>query len=116
MAEPGRVAQARAMLAQLGVSVADLQATDAVRVETPTVAQYLPRVIAAAGPGAQRTYGHYWARMAVQWGQRPLDTIAATDVEALRREAVTTAVSRRNGRGGRHAGEHVIAAARALFV
>jgi integrase len=73
-------------------------------------------VIAAAEPGAGRTYGNYWARMAALWGDRRLDAISATDIEALQREAVATAVSRRNGRGGRHAGEHVIAAARAFFL
>jgi hypothetical protein len=50
------------------------------------------------------------------WGDRRLDAVSATDIEALQREAVGMAVSRRNGCGGRHAGEHVIAAARALFV
>ena len=43
----------------------------------------LPTVIAAAGPGAHRTYGTYWARMDAVWGDR---------------------------RHGRHAGEHVVAA------
>lgn len=116
MAEPERVAQARRLLAELGVTVADLQAAESVGVEMPTVAEYLPRVVAAAGPGAGRTYGNYWARMAALWGDRRLDAIAATDIEALQREAVATAVARRNGRGGRHAGEHVIAAARAFFL
>ncbi|HWS37639.1 MAG TPA: site-specific integrase, partial [Actinoplanes sp.] len=82
-----------------------------------TLAEYLPQVIAAAaGPGARRTYGNYWNRMILLWGDRRLDTITATDIEALQREAAATAVSRRNGRGGRHAGEHVIAATRAFFV
>lgn len=116
MAERERVAQARALLAQLGVTIDDLLFAGAVEVALPTVGEYLPRVIAAAGSGAQRTYGSYWERMAELWGDRGLDTIAATDVEALRREAVAKAVSRRNGRGGRHAGEHVVAAARAFFV
>ena len=53
--------------------------------------------------------------MRALWGQRRLDEIAATDVEALRYEAAGSARSRRNSRSGRHAGEHVIAAARALF-
>lgn len=115
MADPQRVVEARRLLAELGVSVADLQTASA-GVEMPTVAQYLPRVIAAAGPGARRTYGNYWARMAARWGDRRIDTIAATDIEALQRETVGNAVSRRNSRGGRHAGEHVIAAARAFYV
>ncbi|MEV0271434.1 hypothetical protein AB0H43_21865 [Hamadaea sp. NPDC050747] len=53
--------------------------------------------------------------MGQTWGHRRLDEIAATDVEALRHEAADGARSRRNSRSGRHAGEHVIAAARALF-
>jgi hypothetical protein len=48
-------------------------------------------------------------------GTWPLDGVAASDIEALQRRAATSARSRRNGRGGRHAGEHVIAAARALY-
>ncbi len=64
-ADPTRVALAHQVLAQLGVSLADLQmaASDAdsghAGVVMPTIAQYLPRVIAAAGPGAARTYGSY---------------------------------------------------------
>jgi integrase len=81
----------------------------------PTLAQYLPQVIAAAGPGARRAYGTYWQRMAAAWGSRPLDTIAASDIEALQRETAATARCRRNSRSGRHSGEHLIAAARAVY-
>lgn len=76
----------------------------------PTLGEYLPAVIAAAGPGANRTYGSYWARMVALWGARPLDQISASDIEALRHHTAATARSRRNSRRGRHAGEHVIAA------
>jgi integrase len=79
------------------------------------MAEYLPQVMAAAGPGARRTYGSYWVRMAKAWGDRPLDTIAASDIEALQHQTVAAARFRRTSRGGRHAGEHVIAAARAIF-
>jgi integrase len=123
--EPTRVTLARQMLTELGVTLADLQvgAADdasqcpgAARVPTmPTMAEYLPRVAAAAGPGAARTYGSYWTRMAAAWGTRPVDTITASDIEALQRRAVATARKRRTSRGGRHAGEHVVAAARAVF-
>lgn len=113
MVDPGRVAIARQMLAQIGVTVADLVWGE--RPWVPTIGEYLPRVAAAAGPGARRTYGSYWARMTAAWGSRRLDEVAATDIEALQREIAGTAVARRNGRGGRHAGEHVIAAARAVY-
>jgi integrase len=112
-ADPVLIATAQAQLARLGVTVADLCGAE--RPPVPTVAEYLPRVVAAAGVGSQRAYGSYWQRMALAWGDWPLDTIAASDVAALQRQATGTARSRRNGRGGRHAGELVIAAARALF-
>lgn len=112
-ADPTRVAAARQILAHLGVTLTDLQAEPAPRL--PTLAEYLPQVIAAAGPGARRTYGTYWQRMNAAWGHRPLDTIAASDIEAMQRQIAATAQSRRNSRSGRHAGEHVIAAARAIY-
>jgi hypothetical protein len=81
MADPRRLAAVRRLLAQLGVTIADLQTTEHDSLELPTVAQYLPQVVAAAGPGARRTYGNSWAQMAALWGDRPLDTISATDIE-----------------------------------
>jgi hypothetical protein len=53
--------------------------------------------------------------MAEAWGERALDTVAASDIEAMQRQAAATARSRRNSRSCRHAGEHVIAAARAIY-
>jgi integrase len=41
--------------------------------------------------------------------------LAATDIEFLKHQCAATARSRRNSRHGRHAGEHAVAAARALF-
>lgn len=112
-ADPARVATARQLLNHLGVTLADLQADPIPAL--PTIAEYLPHVVAAAGSGARRTYGTYWNRMAAAWGDRPLDAVAATDIEAMQRRMAATARSRRNSRSGRHAGEHVIAAARAIY-
>jgi hypothetical protein len=53
--------------------------------------------------------------MAEVWGTRPLDEIAASDIEALQRQMTGAARSRRTRRGGRHAGEHVVAAAQAVY-
>ena len=53
--------------------------------------------------------------MVAVWGARPLDQISASDIEAMQHHMVGTARSRRNSRHGRHAGEHVIAAARAIY-
>jgi len=113
--DPDRIAAAHLLLAQLGVTVDDLHGSDLTTLSVPTMAEYLPSVIAAAGPGATRTYGSYWIRMAAIWGDRRLDQIAASDIEALQHQTAATAVSRRNSRHGRHAGEHVIAAARAIY-
>ena len=67
------------------------------------------------GGSANRTYSSYWNKMAAAWGTRPLDQITASDIEAMQHRMATTARSRRNSRHGRHAGEHVIAAARAIY-
>jgi hypothetical protein len=114
-ADPKQIAAARQLLDSLGITLSDLQTTPDPPTRVPTVADFVPRVAAAAGPGARRTYGAYWNRMATAWGPRLLTDIPATDVEALRHEVASSSRSRRNGRGGRHAGEHLIAAARALF-
>jgi hypothetical protein len=114
-ADPARIAIARDLLAQLGVTVADLHEAGTPAPTVPTLGDYLPNVIASAGPGANRTYGSYWTRMAAAWGTRPLDQISASDIEAMQHRMAATARSRRNSRHGRHAGEHVIAAARAIY-
>jgi hypothetical protein len=41
-------------------------------------------------------------------GTRPLDEIAASDIETLQRQTAGRARYRRTSRGGRHAGEHVV--------
>jgi hypothetical protein len=46
------------------VTIADLHNTENITL-IPTLGEYLPKVISAAGPGANRTYGTYWARMAL---------------------------------------------------
>jgi integrase len=112
-ADPDRIATAQAMLAELGVTFADLHRV--ARPPVPTMGEYLLRVV-AAGPGTGRTYATYWQRMATAWGSRPLDTITASDIEAMQRQVAATARSRRNSRHGRHAGELAIAAARAVYV
>ncbi|GIH20569.1 hypothetical protein [Rugosimonospora africana] len=97
-ADPARVAAARQLLSHLGVTLAGLQAEPGPRL--PTLTEYLPRVVAAAGSGARRTHGTYWNRMAAVWGERALDAIAASDIEAMQRQIAATARSRRNSRSG----------------
>ncbi|MEV4824614.1 site-specific integrase [Micromonospora sp. NPDC049274] len=111
--DPDRVATARALLKHLDVTAADL--TDSNRTVVPTVAEYLPAVVAAASPATRRTYGSSWRRMAAAYGDRRIDAVRASDIEALMRQAAAGARPRRNSRHGRHAGEHLIAAARAFY-
>ncbi|MDG4752687.1 integrase [Micromonospora sp. WMMD718] len=111
--DPDRVATARALLKHLGLTAADLTGTDPPAV--PTIAGYLPAVVAAASPGTRRTYSSSWRRMATALGDRRIDAVRATDLEALMRQATAGARSRRNSRHGRHAGEHLVAAARAFY-
>lgn len=115
---PGHRRAARTLLQQLGITPADLNAadlTDPHPPTSPTVLEYVTRARTAAGPGARRTYGTYWNRMATRWPDRALTNLTATDIEQLKHEATATARSRRSSRHGRQAGEHVVAAARALF-
>ncbi|MEU7928453.1 site-specific integrase [Micromonospora sp. NPDC049107] len=53
--------------------------------------------------------------MAAALGDRRIDAVRAIDLEALMRRAAAGARPRRNSRNGRHAGEHLIAAARAFY-
>jgi hypothetical protein len=52
-----RIATAQQVLARLGLTVADLRADPEPARPVPSMAEYLPRVEAATGPGARRTYG-----------------------------------------------------------
>lgn len=79
---PDRLAAAQQALADLGVTVADLQHHNTF--PTPTFGEYLPIVVAAAGSGASRTYGTYWARMATAWADRRLNEVHASDIEAMK--------------------------------
>lgn len=106
-------ALARLLLDQLGIDRAELRPP---RPAVPTLNEYLPRVVAAAGPGARKAYGSYWNHMIVTWGTRRLDQITATDIEQLTHRLAAGARVRRNTRGGRSAREHLIAAARAVYI
>ena len=53
--------------------------------------------------------------MTTAWGSRRLDELLASDIETMKRTATSSARSRRSSRHGRHAGEHVVAAARAIY-
>lgn len=71
MTDPARVATAHLLLTQLGVTLADLQHSNIRRPPAPSMAEYLPWVIAAASPSSNRLYGPYWNRMAIAWATGP---------------------------------------------
>lgn len=102
----------RILLSELGLSIEDLQHTQG---PTPTIAEYLPRVIEASGPGATRTYATYWTRILSAIGERRLDEVTATDIEALMQQAARERVHRRSDRGGTSTREHMVRAMRAIY-
>ena len=79
-----RLTAAHQALADLGVTLADLQDSEP-HTRVPTLGEYLPTVIAAAGTGANRTYGTYWGRMVALWGDRRLDELRASDIEGMKK-------------------------------
>lgn len=56
MTEPARVATAHLLPTQLGVALVDLQHSSIQRPPAPSMAEYLPRVIAAASPRSNRRH------------------------------------------------------------
>lgn len=95
----------------LGLRAADLR----VPLRTPTIAEYLPTVTAAATPNMRRTYGPYWTRAAEYFTARTIDELRTSDILAFQRHIVATARQRKNSRGGRTAGEHAIRALRCVY-
>jgi hypothetical protein len=76
-----RLAVARATLATMGLTVADLLAAAAPAPPTQTVAEYLPTVRAAAGPSRSKTYCPYWDRLgASTLACRPLGEVRTSDL------------------------------------
>ncbi len=106
---------ARLLLARMGVSLADLQATPTTVAAVPTFAEYVPQVAAAVSDGTRRVYSSYWDRVVQQWGHRRLDEPTVLEIKQLVEHIRDHVVVRRNARGGRSAGEHLIAALRCLY-
>ncbi|MEV6831223.1 site-specific integrase [Amycolatopsis sp. NPDC051102] len=106
---------ARLLLARMGVSPEDLLAIPVSRPPLPTFAEYIPTVSAAVTDGTRRVYGSYWNRIAEHWGHRHLDEPTPSEIKQLVEYVKGNVVARRNARGGRCAGEHLIAALRCLY-
>ncbi|WP_431908925.1 tyrosine-type recombinase/integrase [Amycolatopsis thermoflava] len=106
---------ARLLLARLGLSPEDLLATPAARRPVPTFTEYIPIVSAAVTDGTRRVYGSYWNRIDAHWGHRRLNEPTPSEIKQLVEHVKINVVPRRNARGGRSAGEHLIAALRCLY-
>jgi integrase len=106
---------ARVLLARLGVRPEDLVRQPVVCRVVPTFAEYIPIVSAAVGAGTRRVYSSYWNRVLAQWGDRRLDEPSPSEIKQLGERIKTQVVRRRNGRGGRCAVEHLIAALRCVY-
>lgn len=101
---------ARVVLASMGLSASDLLDTPSLHREVPTFAEYIPIVAAAVGTGTRRVYSSYWNRILGQWADRRLDEPTPSEIKQLADHTKTHRFARRNGRGGRGAAEHLIAA------
>ncbi|MFD8497872.1 tyrosine-type recombinase/integrase [Amycolatopsis sp. NPDC059657] len=99
----------------MGLSVEDLIAAPTQRPQLPTFAEYIPIVSAAVTDGTRRVYGSYWDRILEHWGYRRLDEPTPSEIKQLVEHVKVNVVPRRNARGGRSAGEHLIAALRCLY-
>jgi len=106
---------ARLLLDRMGITAADLLTTPRQRPPLPTFADYIPQVRDAVSTGTSRVYGSYWNRILDRWGTRRLDEITPTDIKQLVEHTKIHVVARRNARGGRSAGEHLVAALRCLY-
>ena len=100
---------------RMGLSPDDLTAAPRQRPAVPSFANYVPVVSAAVTDGTRRAYGTYWNRITEQWGTRRLDEPTPSEVRQLMKLIKAGAVQRRNGRGGRSAEEHLVAALRCLY-
>ena len=117
-AAPLRTAEldaARLLLARMGLSAHDLLDSPAARPPVPTFAAYVSVVAAAVGDGTRRVYGSYWNRILDQWADRRLDDPTPSEIKQLVEHVRRHVVARRNARGGRCAGEHLVAALRCLY-
>ncbi|WP_406690398.1 site-specific integrase [Saccharopolyspora sp. ID03-671] len=99
----------------MGVTPEDLLGTSAPKPQAPTFADYIPEVAKAVSPGTKRVYSTYWNRILEHWGDRHLDEPTTLEIQQLAETIRTQVVVRRNGRGGRGAAEHLIAAIRCVY-
>jgi len=104
-----------ALLASLGIDPEELLRLRSEELEAPDFESYISRVADAVSPGTRRVYATYWAKVTAEWGPRPITSVSAIEVSQLAEKVRTSAVKRRNGRGGRGAAEHLVGALRCIY-
>jgi len=119
-ATPQDLEAARLLLSRLGVDPADLVTITSAestsdRPPLPTIREWIPVVAGLVSPSTASSYGSYWKKAEAQWSDRRMDTITASEIKALSEVVRSTALVRRNSRGGRNAAENFVAAVRCLY-
>lgn len=114
--DANNIALIRQMMDTLGVSAADLvsAATDP-PVGAPTVEAFYTTVLALATDGQRRTYANHWRSLVEAHGDRPVNSLRKTELEALAQAAKKNARTRANSRKGSGAQENCVAALRHFF-
>ncbi|MFC8381725.1 tyrosine-type recombinase/integrase [Nocardia sp. NPDC057272] len=106
------LAAARLLLAQMGITAADLVDTAPA---APTFAEVIPRVRARLSAGTARTYGTHFDLLESRWPDRSLTEPTRHELEELAYTVQITARTNRASRGGTSAVEHFVSAVRCLY-
>ena len=106
------LAAARFLLAQMGISPADLIATPTL---APTFAEVIPQVRKRLSPGTTRTYGTHFNTLESRWGQRSLNEPTPHELDELAHTIRLNARTNRASRGGTSAAEHFVSAVRCVY-
>jgi len=114
-AGPPELEAARLLLSRMGIDPKDLVETAVERPPVPTFEEYIPAVAKTLTKESARVYGTYWKQILLRWGQRHLDEVTASDIQAMLEYIKTNALERRTSRGGRSAGETFIASIRCIY-
>ncbi|GAB2992244.1 tyrosine-type recombinase/integrase [Saccharothrix stipae] len=116
MATKADIDVARALIAHMGIAPEELFAGYASdRPPMPTFAEFLPVVERTVSVGTRRCYGSYWKKVLAVWSDRRLDEPLPSEIADLAEQVKIKAVTRRSGRGGVSAAEHLIGALRCLY-
>ncbi|AVH20257.1 tyrosine-type recombinase/integrase [Nocardia cyriacigeorgica] len=106
------IAAARLLLAQMGISPADLVTSPT---STPTFGEVIPKVRSRLSAGTLRTYNSAFNHLLDKWSDTRLDAISKDDLEQMKRAIQSGARVNRASRGGTSAAEHFVGATRCVF-